>query len=84
MRKITGAMDAENKAREFMGDRRPRVKRVLFRRTWREGNFWLVEGEFWFRRAHFFTVRRPFRLQISAETGQVTSYKETKAAVVET
>lgn len=39
----------------------------------------MVEGELWFKRAHFFTVRRSFRLRISAETWQVASYKETKA-----
>ncbi len=68
MEKIT-AVDAENRTREFIEAMYARVERILFRRTRREGDFWLVEGEVWFKRAHFFTARRPFRLQISGETG---------------
>jgi len=79
MEKIT-AMNVENVAREFIGNRHPRVKRILLTRTWREGGVWLVEGELWFKRAHFFTARRSFRLRISGETRKVTSYEENKKA----
>ena len=79
MEKIT-AMNAENRAREFIGNRHPRVKIVRFTRTWREGDVWLVGGELWFRRARFFTARRSFRLRISGETREVTPYEETKEA----
>ena len=77
MSKIT-AMDAENIAREFIWNRYQRVKTIRFARTWREGNVWLVEGEVWFKRAHFFTARRSFRLRISAETGEVTANHHSK------
>ena len=57
MSKIT-ATDAENIAREFIGNRHPRIKTIRFTRTLREGDVWLVEGELWLERALFFTVRR--------------------------
>ena len=79
MGKIT-ATDAENRAREFIRNRHPRVKIIRFTRTRREDDVWLVEGELWFKRAHFFTARRSFGLRISAETGEVASYEETKKA----
>lgn len=72
------AMDAENRARQFIRHRRPRANGVRFRRTWREGDVWMVEGEFWFKRLRLFTAKRSFRLQVSAETGEVASYEETK------
>ena len=44
MSKIT-ATDAENIAREFIGNRHPRIKTIRFTRTLREGDIWLVEGK---------------------------------------
>ena len=41
------AMDAENRAREFIGNRHPRVKIIRFTRTWREADVWLVKGRVW-------------------------------------
>ena len=79
MSKIT-AMDAENIAREFIENRYQRVKTIRFTRTRREDDVWLVEGEFWFERALFFTARRSFRLRISAETREVASYEEIREA----
>lgn len=58
-------MEAEARARRFIGTRHPKVRKILFKRTNREGDAWLMEGKLWFRRALFFTARRSFRLQIS-------------------
>jgi len=79
MSKIT-ATDAENIAREFIGNRHPRIKTIRFTRTLREGDVWLLEGKVWFKWAYLFTVKKPFRLRISAETMEVASYEETKEA----
>lgn len=71
--KITSPLDAEAKAKAFIKDRcQPRtVRRILLRRTSREGDVWLVEGKVWLKRLYFFTVRKSFRIQISVETGEV-------------
>lgn len=78
MEEIKGPMEAEVRAREFIRDRHPRVRQILFRRAHRKGDVWLVDGEVWFKRAYFFTARRSFRLQMSSKTGKLTSYEEAR------
>jgi hypothetical protein len=48
------------------------------REAHREGNFWLMNGEVWFKWAYFFTAKRSFRLQMISETGEITFYEETR------
>jgi len=74
---ISNLSEAEDKAKEFMETKHPKTTRVFFKRTFRYGDSWVMQGEFWFRRAYFFTARRLFKLQIEAETGEVKSYEET-------
>ena len=78
MAKITGLVDAEAEAKGFVKDRYPprTIRQLLLRKTAKEGDVWLVEGEVWLKRLHFFTVRKSFRLQISVENGKLTSYEE--------
>lgn len=82
MSKITSPVDAEARARQFIKDKHPTrtVRRILLRRTSKEGGVWLLEGEVWFKRLLFFTVRKFFRLQISVEAGELISYEERKGA----
>ena len=80
MEKIT-AMDAETRAREYIRERHPKMRRILVRRVEKEDDAWLVEGEVWFKRLRFFTVKRTFRLRISLETGDITSYQETHTGI---
>lgn len=78
MEKIT-AMDAENRAREFIRERHPKMRRILVRRVDKKDDSWLIEGEVWFKRLRLFTVKRTFKLRIGSKTGEVTSYQETRS-----
>lgn len=80
MSKITSPEDAEARAKQFIKDKHPprTVRRILLRRTSKEDGVWLLEGEVWFKRYFFFTVRKFFRLQISVEAGELISYEERK------
>lgn len=78
MVEIRGPAEAEDRAKKFIDDRHYKVRQVLFRTVQKEGEVWLLEGEVWFRWAHFFTVKRFFRLKMKPETGDVTSYEETR------
>jgi len=78
MEEIKGPSEAEARAREFIEERHFRVRQVLFRSVQREEDVWLLEGEVWFKWAYFLTAKRSFRLQMKPETGEVTSYEETR------
>ena len=67
---------AEAKAREFIKQKHARFERIFLRTVYREGNVWIIHGEVKFKRAHFFTVERSFRIQINPETDNVESYEE--------
>ena len=74
---VKGVADAEDRARKLIGERYPKVRRILFKRVDKKDDSRLIEGEVWFQRLRLFTVKRTFRLQIDSETGDVTSYQET-------
>jgi len=78
--KVRDPVEAEARAKKFIETRHSKVSKILFKRTYRYGSSWLVEGEFSFRRVYFFTVRRSFKVQIKAETGDVASYEETHSS----
>jgi hypothetical protein len=80
MKKIT-TMDAETRAREYIRERHPKMRRILVRRVEKEDDAWLIEGEVWFKRLRLFTVKRTFKLRISSETGDITSYQETRTGI---
>jgi hypothetical protein len=63
--------DARVRARRFVKERYPRVKRIYLGRTWRENEVWIVEVEVKVKTGVFSTVKERFRLQISAETGEI-------------
>jgi len=49
----------------------------LFVRTMRrEGDAWVLHGEVEFKRVYFFAAVRSFKLQVSTNMGEVTSYEE--------
>jgi len=79
MVEVEGPADAEDRAREFIRERHPKVRRILFERVDRKGDAWLIDGEVWFKRLRLFTIKRTFRLRIGSETGEVTSYQETRS-----
>jgi len=68
--------EAETRARQFIIQRRSRVKRIFFRTMYREGDAWVLNGEVGFKRVYFFVTLRSFKLQVSTNTGEVTSYEE--------
>ena len=78
--RITSPLDAESRARQFIKDRNPShtVRRILFKRTSKEGDLWWLQGEAVLKWLRFFTARKSFRLQISAEDGELISYEETR------
>lgn len=78
MKKIT-VLDAETRAREFIRERHPKMKQILIRRVDKKDDSRLIEGEVWFKRLRFFTVKRAFKLRIDSKTGEVTSYQETRS-----
>ena len=73
---VTGPLDAEAMARRFIKDRNPSVRQILFKRTSKEGGFWLLEGEALLKWLRFFQVRKSFKLEISVEDGRLISYEE--------
>jgi hypothetical protein len=77
MVEVKGAADAEVRARKLIGESHPKVRRILFKRVEKKDNSWLIEGEVWFKWLRLFTVKKTFKLQISSETGEATSYQET-------
>jgi hypothetical protein len=77
MVEVKGAAEAEVRARRLITESHPKVRRILFKRVDKKDNSWLIEGEVWYRLLHIFTVKKTFRLQISSETGEATSYQET-------
>lgn len=77
MYEIKDPIDAEAKAKEIIAKKHWSTKHVFFSKTSRQENAWLLEGQVWFRR-FFFTVKKSFRLQLNAETGEVMLYEEHK------
>jgi hypothetical protein len=78
MVEVKGAAEAEVKAIKLIKEKHPKLRRILFKRVEKKDNSWLIEGEVWFKWLHLFTVKKTFRLQISSETGEATSYQETQ------
>jgi hypothetical protein len=76
MMEVKGLADAEVRARRLIMESHPNVRRILFKRVDKKDNSWLIEGEVWFKWLRLFTVKKTFKLQISSETGEVTSYQE--------
>lgn len=70
--KIKDFTDARVRARSFIKERFPRVKRIYLGRTWKENDVWIVEVEIKVKTGVFSTVKKMFRLQISAETGEMS------------
>jgi len=69
--------EAEARARQFIKQRHSRVERIFFRTMYREGDAWVLHGEVEFKRVYFFAAVRSFKLQVSTNMGEVTSYEET-------
>ncbi len=76
MERINDPVEADAKAREYVVTRHPNAMRIFFNKTFVEEDSWIVHGEFWIRRIHFFVARRYFRLRIKAKTSEVMSYEE--------
>jgi hypothetical protein len=74
---VKDATDAEDRAKKLIREKRPKLRQILFKRVEKKDNSWLIEGEIWFKRLYLFTVKKFFKLQISSETGEATSYQET-------
>jgi len=70
------AKEAETIAKGFIKQRHPRVERIFFRTMHREGDAWVLHGEVEFKQVYFFAAVRSFKLQVSTNTGEVTSYEE--------
>jgi len=68
--------EAEARARQFIKQRHSRVERIFFRTMYREGDAWVLHGEVEFKRVYFFAAVRSFKLQVSTNMGEVTSYEE--------
>jgi hypothetical protein len=68
----------EEKARQFIKQRHPRLELISFRTVYKEGDTWIVDGEVKFKRAYFFHTTRTFKIKIDAITGEIVSYEETK------
>lgn len=49
MEKIT-ARDVEARAREFIKERRLKVRRILLKKVEKKHEAWLIEGTVWFKR----------------------------------
>ena len=73
---VSSRAQAEARAREFIKQKHPKVKRIFFRTMYREGNTWVLHGEVEFKQVYFFAAVRSFKLQVSTNTGEVTSYEE--------
>jgi len=73
---VTNPIDAEEKAREFVKKKHFWVKQIFFKIVQREGNSWVFEGDVSF--GLIFKAARTFKLKINSETGEVTSYEETR------
>jgi hypothetical protein len=71
--------EVEEKARQFIKQRHPRLELIFFRTVYKEGDAWMVDGEVKFKRAYFFHTTRTFKIKIDAITGKAISYEETKA-----
>ena len=73
---VSSRAQAEARAREFIKQKHPKVKRIFFRTMYREGNTWVLHGEVEFKRAYFFVVARSFKLQVNTDREEVISYDE--------
>jgi hypothetical protein len=75
MEEIKELIEAEARAKEFISEKHRSTRKVFFSKTSRQENAWLIEGQLWFR-WFFFTVKKSFKLQLNARTGEVTFYEE--------
>jgi len=75
MEEIKELIEAEARAKEFISEKHRSTRKVFFSKTSRQESAWLMEGQLWFRR-FFFTVKKSFKLQLNARTGEVTFYEE--------
>ncbi len=73
---VDGVADAKSKAAEYIETIHPNVMRIFSNRVFVEEDSWVMRGEFWFRRAHFFVTRRYYRIRMKAKTGEIISYEE--------
>jgi hypothetical protein len=70
--------EAEARAREFIKQRHSRVERIFFRTMHREEDAWVLHGEVEFKRAYFFAAVGSLEVQVNTNSGEVTSYEETR------
>ena len=73
--KITTPLDAEARARQLIKDRNPSVRQILSKKTSKEGDLWLLEGEVLLKRLRFFKVKKTFKLEIRVEDGELISIR---------
>ena len=75
MGEIKDPIEAEARSKEFISEKHRSTWQVIFSKTCRQENAWLMDGIVWFK-CFFFTVKKSFKLQLNARTGEVTFYEE--------
>lgn len=76
MYEIRDYKDAENEAKRWIAEKYPRNNTLKFKRVWKEGDYWLVEGEIWVRKGLMGWEKRHLKLKVTSDTGEIIGYSE--------
>ncbi len=76
MSKVKDYKDAEREARKWIADKYPKAKDISFTKIWKEGDVWIIDGELEIKTGFFAIAKKPFKLQLSSETGEIIGYSK--------
>lgn len=71
---ISNYYEAEVEARRWVSDKYPKHKEVKFSKIWKDGDTWTIQGVVLLKMGIVSTMRKNFRLQLGAESGEIIGY----------
>ena len=76
-KKACSIIEAEEKVKEFINKRHAEIRNIHVAMTFPKRKFWVVKGDVSFKRFHSFSILA-FEAQVNMNTGEVTSYLESR------
>jgi len=84
MPEVKDHKDAEREATRYIQDKFSKsegtrlipLKFVIFKKIWREGDVWMIDGVIDVKSGLTRSTKKPFTLQLHSESGEVIGYKE--------
>lgn len=74
MGKVNDYKDAEAQAEKYLNEKFKKAKDVKFARIWKDGDVWQIDGSAMVKKGMMSSELKTFKLQVNAETGDITGY----------